>query len=152
MLHLQKSTNCKGSMRTPMLIFHFLGLALSLGSMITFLVMRRNCSKVSNTEAEYLLLSTRSILRLSHIGLGVMFITGGALMTPYWSTLALMPLLHIKFTIFILWYITIIALSVYNKKVRRSELKLCNPRIGFLSYVSVLFGLLAISMAVLQFQ
>lgn len=139
-------------MRTPMLIFHFLGLALSLGSMITFLVMRRSCSKVTNSEAEHLLLSTKSILRLSHIGLGIMFITGGALMTPYWSVLGSMPLLHIKFTIFILWYATIIALSIYLRKVRKSELKLCNPRIGFLSYVSVLFGILAISMAVLQFQ
>lgn len=135
-----------------MLILHFLGLALSLGSMITFLVMRRNCSKVNNSEADYLLLSTRSVLRLSHIGLGIMFITGGALMTPYWSTLAHMPLLHIKFTIFILWYATIIALSIYTKKVRNSDMKLCNPRIGFLSFVSVLFGILAISMAVLQFN
>lgn len=139
-------------MRISMLILHFLGLALSMGSMITFLVMRRSCSKVTSSESEHLLNNTKSVLKLSHIGLGIMFITGGALMTPYWSALAQMPLLHIKFTIFVLWYATLIALSVYIRKARRSELKLCNPRIGFLSYISILFGLLAISMAVLQFQ
>jgi len=135
-----------------MLIFHFLGLALSLGSMITFLVMRRSCSKVTNSESEHLLRNTKSVLRLSHIGLGIMFITGGALMTPYWANLAYMPFLHIKFTIFILWYATLVALSIYTRKARKSELKLCNPRIGFLTYVSILFGILAISMGVMQFQ
>lgn len=135
-----------------MLVFHFLGLALSLGSMVTFLLMRRRCSKVTNSESEVLLYSTKSILRLSHIGLGTMFITGGALMTPYWSNLAHMPLLHIKFTIFFLWYATLIALSVYTKKAWRNELRLCNPRIGFLSYISVLLGLMTISVAVMQFN
>jgi hypothetical protein len=135
-----------------MLIFHFLGLALSLGSMITFLVMRRSCSKVTVSESDHLLQNTKSVLRLSHIGLGIMFITGGALMTPYWANLAHMPFLHIKFTIFILWYATLVALSIYTRKARKSELKLCNPRIGFLSYISILFGLLAISMGVMQFQ
>ena len=38
-----------------MLIFHLLGLVISLGSMVTFLVMRRSCSKVSSSESEYLL-------------------------------------------------------------------------------------------------
>jgi len=139
-------------MQTPMLILHFIGLALSMGSMIAFLVMRRSCSKVNSSESDYLLQNTKGVLKLSHIGLGIMFISGGALMTPYWSALAQMPLLHIKFTIFVLWYATLIALSIYMRKAQRSEMKLCNPRIGFLSYVSVLFGLIAISMAVLQFQ
>ncbi len=139
-------------MRSTMLIFHFLGLALSLGSMITFLVMRRSCSKVTNSESEHLLRNTKSVLRLSHIGLGVMFISGGALMTPYWANLAHMPFLHIKFTIFVLWYATLLALSIYTRKARKSELKLCNPRIGFLSYVSILLGIIAISMGVMQFQ
>jgi len=139
-------------MRTPMLILHFIGLAFSLGSLITFLVLRRSCSKITNSESEHLLQNVKGILRLSHVGLLIMLITGGALMTPYWSTLAQMPFMHIKLTVFVLWYVTLIALSIYTGKARRSELKLCNPRIGFLSYVSVIFGFLAISLAVLQFQ
>lgn len=149
---MRKTKNYRGNMRTPMLIFHFLGLALSLGSMITFLIMRRSCSKITHSESEHLLQNSKSVLRLSHIGLGIMFITGGALMTPYWSTLASMPFMHIKLSVFVLWYATLIMLSIYTKKARRSELKLCNPRIGFLSYVSILFGLIAISMGVLQFN
>lgn len=135
-----------------MLIFHFLGLALSLGSMITFLVMRRSCSKITHSESEQLLQNTKSVLRLTHIGLGIMFISGGALMTQYWAKFANMPFLHIKFTLFILWYATLVVLSRYTRKARKSELKLCNPRIGFLSYISILFGVLAISMGVMQFQ
>ena len=135
-----------------MLIFHFLGLVMSLGSMVAFLVMRRSCSKVSSTESDYLLQNVRRFLRMSHIGLGIMLITGGYLMTPYWSALAEMPLLHIKFTIFALWYGTLIALSIYTKKAAKSQIKLCNPRIGFLSIVSILFGILAVVLAVSQFQ
>lgn len=135
-----------------MLIFHFLGLVISLGSMMTFLVMRRSCSKVSSTESDYLLHNVRRFLRMSHIGLGIMLITGGYLMTPYWSVLAQMPLLHIKFTIFFLWYGTLIALSIYTKKAFKSQIKLCDPRIGFLSLISVVFGVLAVIMAVSQFQ
>lgn len=152
MFKFAQTKNYRRNMRTPMLILHFLGLALSMGSMITFLVMRRSCSKVTNSESEHLLNNTKSVLKLSHIGLGIMFITGGALMTPYWAALAQMPLMHIKLTIFVLWYATLIALSIYTKKARRSEMKLCNPRIGFLSYISILFGLLAISLAVMQFH
>lgn len=135
-----------------MLIFHFLGLVMSLGSMITFLVMRRSCSKVSSFESEYLLQNVRRFLRMSHIGLGIMFVTGGYLMTPYWGTLAQMPLLHIKFTIFLLWYGTLIALSIYTKKAVKSQIKLCDPRIGFLSMISVVFGISAVVMAVSQFH
>lgn len=139
-------------MKSMMLIFHFLGLVMSLGSMITFLVMRRSCSKVSSFESEYLLQNVRRFLRMSHIGLGIMFVTGGYLMTPYWGTLAQMPLLHIKFTIFLLWYGTLIALSIYTKKAVKSQIKLCDPRIGFLSMISVVFGISAVVMAVSQFH
>lgn len=89
---------------------------------------------------------------MSHIGLGIMFITGGYLMTPYWGSLAQMPLLHIKFTLFFLWYGTLIALSIYTKKAVKSQIKLCDPRIGFLSLISVVFGVLTVIMAVSQFQ
>jgi hypothetical protein len=139
-------------MHLSMLILHFLGLALSLGTMLAFLVMRSSCSKVSNSEYEILFLNTRNMLRLSHLGLGLMLISGGALMTPYWSSLGHMPLLHIKFTVYFIWYGTLIALSVNTRRARRSEFRLCNPRIGFLSYMCVLFGILAISLAVMQFM
>lgn len=139
-------------MKSIMLISHFLGLAVSLGSIITFLVMRRTCSKVTSHESEYLLQNVRRILRLTHIGLAVMFITGGYLMTPYWSTFAQMPLMHIKLTVFIFWYGTLVALSIYTKKAQQSQLKLCNPRIGFLSFISLIFGLIAVTMATLQFH
>lgn len=135
-----------------MLIFHFLGLVISLGSMITFLVMRRSCSKVSSSESDYLLQNVRRFLRMSHIGLGIMFITGGYLMTPYWGSLAEMPLLHIKFSVFLLWFGTLIALSIYTKKAIKSQIKLCDPRIGFLSLISVAFGVIAVIMAVSQFH
>lgn len=135
-----------------MLIFHFLGLVISLGSMITFLVMRRSCSKVSSSESDYLLQNVRRFLRMSHIGLGIMFITGGYLMTPYWGSLAEMPLLHIKFSVFLLWFGTLIALSIYTKKAIKSQIKLCDPRIGFLSLISVSFGVIAVIMAVSQFH
>jgi len=139
-------------MKSFMLISHFLGLAASLGSIITFLIMRRTCSKVTSYESEYLLLNVRRILRINHIGLGVMFISGGYLMTPYWSVLAQMPFLHIKFTVFVLWYGTLVALSIYSKRAQQSQLKLCNPRIGFLSFISLIFGLIAVTMATLQFH
>lgn len=139
-------------MKSIMLIFHFLGLAVSLGSIITFLVMRRTCSKVTSHESEYLLQNVRRILRLTHIGLGVMFLTGGYLMTPYWSALAQMPFLHIKFTAFIFWYGTLVALTIYTKKAQQSQMKLCNPRIGFLSFITLIFGLIAVAMATLQFH
>jgi len=139
-------------MKSIMLIFHFLGLVISLGSMITFLVMRRSCSKVSSSESDYLLQNVRRFLRMSHIGLGIMFITGGYLMTPYWGSLAEMPLLHIKFSVFLLWFGTLIALSIYTKKAIKSQIKLCDPRIGFLSLISVSFGVIAVIMAVSQFH
>jgi hypothetical protein len=135
-----------------MLIFHFLGLVISLGSMITFLVMRRSCSKVSSSDSEYLLMNIRRFLRMSHIGLGIMFVTGGYLMTPYWNVLGQMPLLHIKFSVFLLWFFTLFALSFYTKKAKNSQIKLCDPRIGFLSLMSILFGLIAVTMAVLRFD
>lgn len=139
-------------MKSIMLIFHFLGLAVSLGSIITFLVMRRTCSKVTSHESDYLLQNVRRILRLNHIGLGVMFLTGGYLMTPFWASFGQMPFMHIKFTAFLFWYGTLIALSIYTKKAQKSQLKLCNPRIGFLSFISLVFGLIAVTMATLQFH
>lgn len=139
-------------MREFMLILHFVGVALSLGTVFAFLIIRKTCSKITVSESEQLLRNAKKLVIFSHIGLGILFISGGYLMTPYWKVLTTMPLLPIKFTVYAIWLYTLILMSFHIRKSVRNYNTLCNPTIGFLSLVSLIFGLLAVCLAVIQFH
>ena len=126
-----------------MLSAHFIGLAMTFGTSLAFLFLRIASSRMDTSEA---LKFKRNILvlnKMSYMGLVVMVLSGGYLMTPYWKVLAEMPWLLTKLLLVMLLIIQVIMILIFSKKAKResgeAELKKIDTldRISFLTTVFI---------------
>ncbi len=79
-------------MREAMLIVHFIGLAMGIGTSFAFLFLGIASSKMEQNEGQKFTLNTFALAKMGHVGLALLIISGGYLMTPYWESLANTPL------------------------------------------------------------
>ena len=139
-------------MKDIMIIFHNLGIVLTLGSSIFFLIIRKDLYKTAGEAKDDLYKVIAKYQRMAHIGMSIMLLTGGYLMTPYWSILGRMHMLHVKMLVFVLWLITVILLSIMLRKARTGKGKKCDSRMVRMNYASLTFGVIIIYVAVSQFH
>lgn len=139
-------------MKDIMIIFHNLGLVLALGSSVFFLIIRNDLYKTAGEAKDDLYKVIAKYQRMAHIGMGIMLLSGGYLMTPYWSALGSMHMLHIKMLVVFMWLITIILLSIMLRRARTGQGKRCDARMLRMNYASLLFGVIIIFVAVFQFH
>jgi uncharacterized membrane protein len=139
-------------MRDVMLIAHFLGLAMVVGTSLANLIFDSVIKKMDKIESFKFKLNTFSLLKLNHIGLGLLILSGGYLMTPYWKVLSTMPMLIIKLTLVVILIIQVGILSIKIKKARientPDSLKSINP----LEKISTILSLIIVVFAVLVFH
>ena len=139
-------------MREFVLIVHLLSLVLALGSMATFIIIRKDISRVSGCESNFALITIRKFLNIAYIGMLLMILSGLYLIIPYWPSLASMPLIHIKITVVVLWLIVLIILGVNLKRVKPESYLSYDAKIGLLSFLSVILGLIVVALAIFAFE
>src|SRR5690554_7389948 len=83
-------------MRDTMLILHFIGLAMGLGTAFAHAFLGFASSKLSKDEAIKLKSNTKILGRMGSIGLILLLVSGVYLILPFWNALAYMPMLQIK--------------------------------------------------------
>jgi len=138
-------------MREAMLILHFIGLAMGIGTSIGFMFLGIAGSKLEKEEAKKFAINSFSLSTMGHIGITLLIITGGYLMTPYWAALTSMPLMMVKLGLVILLLLFIILQSRAAGKVKKgdeSQMKI----IRSVGKLSVLTSIAIVVMAVLQFR
>ena len=131
-----------------MLIIHFLGLAMGLGTSFAFLFLGLASSKMDPNEGKKFMMNAFSISKMGHIGLALLLISGGYLMTPYWGTLGSSPLLIAKLSLFIVLGALIGVISASVRKVKNGDTsKMANvPILGRIALlVSMTIVILAVS-------
>jgi uncharacterized membrane protein len=139
-------------MRDIMLIVHFISLALGLGAGFAHLFLGLSTKNMDDTQAAQFRIQTLSINLMSKIGLTLLIISGGYLMTPYWSNLAAMPFLHFKFTLFGLILILLIPMSIYSKKAKKNQDFSQLKKIKIIGRLMLLCTIWAVILAVKQFH
>jgi heme/copper-type cytochrome/quinol oxidase subunit 2 len=118
-------------MREVMLIIHFTGLALTLGMSFSLLFLKSTRMLSSDHESRAFAMRLFALHKMSHIGITLLILSGGYLMTPYWSALGNMPLMTAKLALVIVLILWLIMLSVSARKARKT------PSVGNLSRVSL---------------
>ncbi len=139
-------------MRELILIIHILSLILSLGSMTTFIIIRKDISRVSGCESNFALITIRKFLNIAYIGMFFMVLSGLYLIIPFWSAIGTMPLVHIKITAVVLWLFILILLGVSLKRIKPETYLSNDVKIGLLSFLSVLLGLIVVALAIFAFE
>ncbi len=139
-------------MREAMLITHFLGLAMGLGSGFAFMFLRIAGSKMEKEEGQKFALNTFAMSRMGHIGLTLLIISGGYLMTPHWAVLGSRPLLIAKLLLVLVLVFTVSLLSVYAKRAKKGDTEANLRKIASLGKVSLLSTIAIVTLAVLIFR
>lgn len=83
-------------MREPMLILHFIGLTMGLGTGFAHAFLEIAAAKMSPEEVIKFRLHSLVLGRMGNVGIGLLIVSGLFLLTPYWSVLSSMPLLMLK--------------------------------------------------------
>jgi len=135
-----------------MLIVHFLGLAMALGTGFSHFFLGMARAKMEKEESEKLLVSTLFLNYLGKTGLTLLILSGGYLMTPWWGSLMGMPVLLTKLILVIVLTALMVFATIFGKKFKRNKDKKYLPKIEMLSKAILLLGLLIVILAVYVFH
>ena len=138
-------------MREVMLIVHLLGLVLGVGTSFAFLFLGMRTSKLDSAEAPKFAINTLYLGTMGHIGLTMLIISGGYLMTPYWELLSSKPLLIAKLSLVVVLTIFIIILGVAAKKAKKGDLTVLK-KIRKMGPFTLLISVAIVILAVLVFK
>ena len=135
-----------------MLVLHFLGLTMGLGTSFGFMFLGIASSKMNKDDALKFTLNTFYLSNMGKIGLFLLVISGGYLITPYWSTLSARPLLIAKLILVFTLIILIIILDRTSKKAKKGNPEIHLKKIKSLGKFSLLTAILIVILAVLNFK
>ena len=89
-------------MREAMLILHFIGLTMGLGTSFAHAFLGIAVSKMTPGEAIKFRLYSLVLSKMGNIGMGLLIFSGLYLITPYWNILQTLHLLIIKLALVII--------------------------------------------------
>ncbi len=139
-------------MKDVMLILHFIGLTMGLGTSFAHAFLGVATSKMAPDETTKFRLHSLALGRMGHIGLALLLVSGLYLMTPFWGMLSSMPLLILKLVLVIVLAILISLLSMLAKKARSGDAEVSLKKIEQLGKMTMLLGLAIVFLAVYIFH
>jgi len=138
-------------MRTAMLIVHFLGLVMGLGTSFAFFFLGMARTKMEKEERNKFTLNTLAMGTMGHIGLTLLIISGLYLITPYWSNLASMPLLIAKLVLVLTLTVGVVLASIYSNRAKKGDTEANLKKVKGLGQVTLLSGIAIVVLAVVIF-
>jgi uncharacterized membrane protein len=108
-------------MREVMLILHFIGLAMGMGTGFAHAFLGAATTKMSNEEATKFRLNTLVLGKMGHIGIALLLISGFYLITPYWKVLTSTPLLMVKLALVLVLIVLIAMINIAGKKAMNGD-------------------------------
>ena len=139
-------------MRDFLLILHFIGLAMGLGTSFAHMFLGIASSKMPKEEGRSFLVKCLAIDKMGMIGLGLLIISGLGLMMPYVPTMGKMPLFHAKLTLVVILTLLIMKLMSLSKKARSGQVEETLPKMEKLGKMTLPIALAIVVLAVLTFH
>lgn len=139
-------------MRDVMLILHFLGLTMSLGTGFANLFLGIAASKLEPAERGKFMANTMILMRMGHTGLGLLLLSGFYLITPFWKDLADMPFLIAKLVLVGLLLILVSTITVIVRKALREGNPAKLAKLKPFGMLNFFVGITIVVMAVLSFH
>jgi len=139
-------------MREVMLIVHFIGLAMGVGTSFAFLFLGIASSKMELEEGLKFRLNTFGLTKMGNIGIVLLIISGGYLMTPHWKTLSDNPLLMAKLVLVLVLAAFVGIIGSKAKKALKGDTEANLKKIKPLGTLALLTGISIIILAVYVFH
>ncbi|MFT5723374.1 MAG: putative membrane protein [Bacteroidia bacterium] len=139
-------------MRDVMLILHFIGLVMGIGNGFAHLFLGLGMSKMSNEESVAFTLRTFAVNKMGYIGLFLLVVSGGYLMTPYWDTLMSNYTLLVKLTLFVVLVMLIVMMNGLTKTAIEEGGGSTLHKIQNIGKITLPLGVIIVVLAVLTFH
>jgi uncharacterized membrane protein len=139
-------------MREAMLILHFIGLSMGLGTSFAHAFLGIAAAKMSPEEVVKFRVHTLVLGNMGNVGIGLLVISGLYLITPFWSVLTTMPLLMTKLALVIILIALIIAINVLVKKARSGDAQVQLQKMATLGRMTLVVALTIVVLAVFVFH
>ena len=135
-----------------MLVIHFIGLTMGLGTSFAHAFLGIVVSKMSNEEATKFRMHSLVLSRMGHVGISLLIISGLYLMTPYWSILSSSPLLMFKLILVALLVTLITLIGFSTKRARSGDAEAELKKMERFGKMTLIIGLTTVVVAVLIFH
>lgn len=139
-------------MKDAMLIVHFIGLSMGLGTSFAFMFLGIASSKMEKEEAVKFMLKASSISTMGQIGLVLLILSGGYMITPYLPHLTEYPLLIAKLVLVVVLAALLGIISSNMRKAKKGNPETYLKKIAPLGRIALLTSLAIVVLAVLNFQ
>jgi uncharacterized membrane protein len=135
-----------------MLILHFIGLTMGLGTSFAHAFLAIATSKMPEDEARRFQMQSLILSRMGHIGISLLVISGLYLITPYWKILGTMPLLSMKLVMVLALIVLLVLLEIRSKKARKGDVVAQLKKMETLGKMTLILGILIVIIAVSIFH
>ncbi|MCB0790667.1 MAG: hypothetical protein H6595_13270 [Flavobacteriales bacterium] len=139
-------------MREFMLIVHFIGLAMGLGTSFAMMFLGIAAGRMEAEKRKEFMLNVGVLSRMGHIGLLLLVITGGYLMTPYLGMIGDMPLFIAKLVLVVALGALVGVMSARLRKARKGDFDAQMRVMPILGRLGLLTTLTIVVLAVLSFH
>lgn len=139
-------------MREVLLVIHFVGLAMGLGTSFANMFLGIAGSKMEATEARKFQLHTLALSKMGQIGLVLLVVSGIFLMTPYWSILPSSPLLIAKLALVIVLVSLVTVISLAGAKAKTGDADAQFKKIQPIGKMTLMVALIIVILAVTFFH
>jgi len=139
-------------MKDIMLIIHFVGLVMGVGTSFAFIFLGRAKSKMEKKEGQTFSLNTLALGKMGQIGLLLLVISGGYLMTPHWQSLSATSLLTTKLILVFVLIVIVVIIRLLAKKAKSGDTEKQIKKIELFIKLALLTGLSIMTIAVYNFH
>lgn len=139
-------------MREAMLILHFIGLAMGLGTSFAHAFLGIATAKMTQEEVVRFRVHSLVLGNMGNIGIVLLVVSGLYLITPYWPVLTSMPLLMAKLALVLILIILIFAINRLTGKARAGAAERQLKKMEKLGKMTLLIALAIVVLAVLVFH
>jgi uncharacterized membrane protein len=135
-------------MRETMLILHFIGLTMGLGTSFAHAFLGIRTPKMTADEAIKFRLHTLVLSKMGNIGITLLIISGVYLIIPYWKVLPSLPLLIIKLILVFVLAVLIVLINLLAKKTIKADAESQLKKMEVLGKMTLIVGLMIVILAV----
>ena len=131
-----------------MLVLHFIGLAMGLGTSFAHAFFGKTVSKMERGEAAKFRLQTKALSQMGAVGTILLLVSGIYLLLPFWAALSVLPLLILKLVLFVILVILILLINQGASKNVKYETEGSLKRIEIMGKFALLIGVVIVILAV----
>lgn len=139
-------------MREAMLILHFIGLTMGLGTGFAHAFLGSVTASMSAAEATKFRLHSLVLSKMGNTGIVLLLISGFYLITPYWKVLTDMPWLMVKLGLVLSLVVLIICINVLGGKAKTGDPEPQFKKMATLGKFTLILGLAIVIVAVKVFK